>query len=46
MTAKEVNERLGKLIAEASNNPKIVQILNNARLQLKKLEKSRDLPSL
>ena len=46
MNAKEVNERLGKLIAEASNDPNIVDILNNARLQLKELEKRRKLPSL
>ena len=37
MTAEEVNERLGKLIAEAVDDPEIVQILNDARIKLKNL---------
>ena len=37
MTAKEVDERLGKLIAEAVDDPEIVQILNDARIKLKDL---------
>ena len=41
MTAEEVNERLGKLITEAVDDSKIVEILNNARLQLKILEETR-----
>ena len=41
MTAEEVNERLGKLITEAVDDSKIVEILNNARLQLKILEEVR-----
>ena len=41
MTAKEVNERLGKLIAEAADDAEIVQVLNTARLEMKKLELGR-----
>ena len=37
MTAKEVDERLGKLIAEAVDDVEIVQILNDARIKLKNL---------
>ena len=35
MTAKEVIEQLGKLIAETSDDPFIVQILNKAQLKLR-----------
>ena len=41
MTEKEVDERLGMLIVEAADDPEIIQILNDARLKLKELEKGR-----
>ena len=37
MTAKEVSEQLGKLIADVSEDPDIVQILNEARIRLRNL---------
>ena len=40
MTAEEVNERLGKLITEAVDDPEIVQILNDARIKLNNLDKN------
>lgn len=37
MTAQEVNQHLGKLIAEAAYDPEIVQILNDARIKIRGL---------
>ena len=41
MTAKEVNEELGKLISEAADDAEIVHVLNTARLKMKDLENER-----